>query len=744
MESNEFRNFRIERDARGVLTAWIDLPDSAHNVFNQSVMEELQGLVGRLEGDRDVKLVVFRSAKESGFLAGADVATIQSLKSGDDVEPIIAAGQELFERIERLPFPTIAAIHGPCLGGGLEFALACRYRVARDDSSTRLGLPEIQLGLMPGWGGTQRLPKQIGLASALRLILGGSKVSAAKAKRQGLVDVVARGAHFDDDLERFIVQCLAGRTVTAPRQSLVGRLRDRTRVGQFVVLQMVRRRTARQVKHYPAVAAVIEAVETGLKRSRDAGLAVERKRFAELLFTPTCRNLLGLFFQRERARKPETWLRELRSNEEAVGSADVDSDIQRIGILGAGTMGAGIAQLAAYQGFDVVLRDINTEAVNAGMSKIRKLMADSVRKGALREEEAEQRLQSITSCTDWEPLHNAQLVVEAVVEREDIKREVFQKLDANLPADSILVSNTSALSVSGLAAATERADRVAGLHFFNPVHRMQLVEVVQARETSASTIAALVGVVRRLGKVPIVVQDRPGFLVNRILFPYLDEAVRMVCEGTSVEQIDREARQFGMPMGPLELLDQVGLDVAVGVAGTLTAKAIDDSPTPSCLAQLVEQGSLGKKSDRGFYVYKQGKRSRPAELRFQSSGGKPTVLADRTLGGESLTGVQQRLVGQLINESSRCLEERVVEDAWMVDLAMVLGTGFAPFRGGPCRVADHWGSEATMELLIHLRETLGARFEPSGLLRDLCAQNTTFYPAAPRTPDSKTQTTEIS
>ena len=375
-------------------------------------------------------------------------------------------------------------------------------------------------------------------------------------------------------------------------------------------------------------------------------------------------------------------------------------------------MGAGIAQLAATQGYSVTLMDIDTGAVLQGLRKIEQLTQQAVKKGVLGASDAERALAAIKTATRIDALPPVDLVVEAVVERIGVKRQVFHDLDAQLPMNVLLASNTSALPIHEMAAQTHREDRVAGLHFFNPVHKMPLVEIVRTAHTSDDTIAALVQVVRRLGKTPLVVAEGPGFLVNRILFPYLDEAVRMVCEGLPADQIDREAKRFGLPMGPLELLDTVGLDVAVDVARTLAPLNHEPSPTPQRLAEMVAAGEKGQKTGRGFYTYHDGRRGPPTVHPIPASVA-PVLPPTRVFAGESLSGIQQRLVFTLIHAAVDCLNEGVVSEPWMVDLGMVLGTGFPPFRGGPLKLREAWGCDTVRETLQQLSQQCGVRFEPT-------------------------------
>lgn len=702
---NRFENLRVDRSPQGVMTVTIDVVDRSVNIFDEPLLRELAALVEglhRWKGDGATRLVVFRSGKSSGFLAGADLHRLPEIGTAEEAESILKLGQELFRQVETLPIPTIAVIHGPCLGGGLEFALACRYRVARDDAETRLGLPETQLGLIPGWGGTQRLPRLVGLAAAASMILEGRRLTASQALSRGLIDAAFAPATFEADVSRFVEDCLAHRLPQRRSRGWLAWLRDETPLGQRLVLWWARHQIRTQAGRYPALPGALRAMEAGLREGLETGLAAERQEFCRALFTPACRNLLELFLQRERARKRSTWVGEL---------ARPQRDIRTIAVLGAGTMGAGIAQLAATQGYLVLLKDVDAAAVQQGWQRIESLTQRAVSRGVLRAVDAERVRSSITTTTESQMLAKADLVIEAIVERLDVKQQAFGELDELLPSETILVSNTSALPISQMAAVTNRADRVAGLHFFNPVHKMPLVEIVRCPQTSEATVAALVDVVRQLGKTPLVVAEGPGFLVNRILFPYLDEAVRLADEGVPVEQIDREAKRFGMPMGPLELLDAVGLDVAADVAQTLAALSREESPTPQRLAELVAAGHKGQKSGRGFYTYKNGRRGKPA---FAASAPVTGTLPEsRDFAGETLSGIQQRLVLSLINAAADCLHDGIVTEHWMADLGLVLGTGFAPFRGGPLKLLDHWGWERVVEALQELSRTCGPRFRPS-------------------------------
>jgi len=707
---NDLHHLRLDRDTRGVATVTFDVHGSSFNVFNDEVIGELRAVVKEFERDPP-RAVVFRSGKASGFFAGADVNRIQQLETADEVRTVIDAGHDVFHRIEQLPCPTIAVIHGPCLGGGLEFALACRHRIARDEPSTKLGLPEVTLGLIPGWGGTQRLPKLVGLREALRIILEGANLNASKAAAAGLVDLAASPDTFDADVNHFIEERLAGRSVRKPTHGLLDTLLDGTWPGHAVVLATARRHIGSRGRDYPALPAALRAIEAGYNTPGPVGFEAEREEFVGVVFTPVARSLIGLFFQRERARKPSSWVRGTKPG-----------GVQKAAVVGAGTMGAGIAQLLAFNGIPVVLKDINDEIVAAGIKKIESLTETAVKKSLLTRDGADNLLRSVTTTSQWEPLAGCDLVIEAVVEREDIKRTVFKELAERLP-NAVLATNTSALSVTRIADTTPNPERVAGLHFFNPVHRMQLVEVVRGKASNDATIATLVELVRKVGKVPVVVADSPGFLVNRTLFPYLDEAVRLVLEGVPGAEVDRAAVLFGMPMGPLELLDQIGVDIAADVAKTFAALTSDPGPAPARFAEMVAAGALGKKSGSGFYDYRHDRKGKPTRW---ATPKHPHSLATNEEVGE-LSELQKRLMYPMINEAAKCLEAGVVAEAWMADLAMVFGTGFAPFRGGPLRTADTLGLERVVRELDTLRGEHGDRFEAAGLLRTMANEGRTFY-----------------
>lgn len=702
----ELKNFTIQTDGRGVRTATLDVPDRPVNVFEDSVLRELHQIVQQARVDSaasGLKMLVFRSSKPSGFLAGADIHRLQEISSREDAEWVLQQGQNLFNEIEGLPIPTLAVIHGPCLGGGLEFALACRYRLAVDQPSTKLGLPEVMLGLLPGWGGTQRLPRQVGLARALPMMLQGKTLPAQKAYRAGLVNGLISSPDAEQEIDRFINDRLAGKPARSRQRSWMDWAIESNPLGRNLALKKARESIAKHARHYPALNRILEATAAGLGSSKvsSEGLAAERRGFIDLVFGDVAPNLIGIFLAQEKAKKTETWT-----------SLSEGRKVSKIAVLGAGTMGAGIAQLAAARGLQVVLQDIKQDFVDRGMETARNLFRKAAEKGAMSQADADEGLARLKPRVDWGPSDDIDLLIEAVIENPEVKQQVFRKADEMLPPHAVLASNTSALPIDKMAAATQRPGQVAGLHFFNPVHKMQLVEVVRAPNSSDETIATLVTLSKKLGKVPVVVKQSPGFLVNRILFPYLDEAARLVAEGYAIRDIDREAKKFGMPMGPLELLDVVGIDVALDVSKTLSPLAKQETPSPALFERLVQAGSKGKKSGRGFYHWDGEKRGEPAEIPGIENASPPAPVADWTIQGETLGTIQQRLALSMINESRKCLAEGIVSEPWMIDLGMVLGTGFAPFRGGPMKCIQRWGEDEVISRLNLLAGQYGIRFSP--------------------------------
>jgi 3-hydroxyacyl-CoA dehydrogenase/enoyl-CoA hydratase/3-hydroxybutyryl-CoA epimerase len=714
----------IEKD-NGIATLWLDVPDKTYNVFNRQVLGELHSAFDRIAPDSSIKLLLIRGRKKNGFVAGADLHEFQSITTSDQAMALSAAGQQLFDQLERLPFPTVAVIHGPCLGGGLEFALACDYRVAIDHPKTQIGLPEIELGLVPGWGGTQRLPRVVGLERALQVILQRKRLNAREAAEWGLADWTTSR---QGDLPALVTTVPGGARQLEkrpkhgmPLRNWRQRLIESTLVGRAIMFRGAERILRRKVPDdMPAPFEALDALRVGLTQGMSAGLAREREAIGRLATTKACRNLMTLFFLIERARKLQE---------------DVDKDsvpeVRRVGVVGAGTMGAGIAQLAALKGFEVVVQEINDAALAAGIKKIEDLFQKAAERGLVSAEEANHKMATVGRTTTWQGFENTDLVIEAVIEELQLKKGVFKELEKRTRQNTILTSNTSSIVIRQLQEGLARPERVAGLHFFNPVHKMPLLEVVRTAVTQEKVTDILMQWAAAVGKTPVLVGDSPGFVVNRILMPYLNEAGMLVAEGMPVEKVDLTMRRFGMPMGPLELLDQVGLDVAAHIARSV-APAFGDRLKPHpALDLMCQAGWLGQKSGLGFYRYQGKKKTVNSEaltkLRSDLSGrGEPAEAANK-LTIDKMLEARERMVCLMVKEAAACLAEGLAQSADVIDLAMVLGTGWAPHRGGPLRYADDRGAGDVVKTLVRLAKQIGPRFEPCAELRRHAESGELFY-----------------
>jgi 3-hydroxyacyl-CoA dehydrogenase / enoyl-CoA hydratase / 3-hydroxybutyryl-CoA epimerase len=682
----------LEKEEDGIAVVRFDRSGSSVNVFDTATLRQLAGIVNELDG-RPLRGAIFVSSKPTVFIAGAD---LKELAETQDRAGLVELGQQIFTRIKALRCVTVAAIHGACAGGGLEMSLACDYRVASDAHATRIGLPEVQLGLNPAWGGSTRLPRLIGLPRALKVILGGDLMPSSKARQLGMVDAVG-------PRERLIF--LARRFVHhgKPRRSF----RHLVWVPVWpAVAALARKSVLKKTRgHYPAAISAIDVVTKAVVRSIPQSLAAEKKAILALAEGDISSNLIRVFFLQDRAKHLP---------------APQAATIERTAVIGSGVMGAGIAQWLAARGKEVLLRDVGPEQLAQGLHRAEKLFSEARRRGILSRCEASAGMDRIVPAEIAVKMKSIDLVVEAASEKMQTKKAIFADLEERVRSDTILATNTSALSVTEISRDLRDPARVVGLHFFNPVHRMKLVEIARGELTSPGAVDTAVAFVQRIGKLPVVVKDRPGFLVNRILLPYLLEAVRLFAAGARVEALDESMLDFGMPMGPMRLLDEVGLDVAADVGETLCRAFPDRMHTPGVFLQLLAANAKGKKTGRGFYEYHNGRAV--GVNRF--AVGLREADDKASLNREQL---QERMVLLMINEAARCLEERIVDDPRDVDFAMVMGTGFAPFRGGPLRHADSVGIAKITENLERLTRTRERQFAPSDLLVEMTRQQKKFY-----------------
>ena len=707
---------RLEIDADKIAWLIFDAPDSQVNLLNLQVMQHLDrhlaDLESRIATGHPIAVVIW-SAKPDTFIAGADVNEIAEIEDEEDGRRKSAMGQRIFNRLGRLGIPKIAAIRGACLGGGTELALACDWRLASDAPATTIGLPEIKLGLIPGFGGSVRLPRLIGIQRALSMILTGRSLSASHAYRYGLVDQVFEDAGFQHSVAQVALDAVLGRVERVlPHETARDRFLENTGLGRRLLFRGARKRVRNASgTRYPAALKAIDVIEETLDLPIDEALAIEAEALGEVATTDVCRNLVRLFRGGRAANK--TFAPEIAAQQR---------DVTKVAVLGAGVMGGGIAELAAAHDIPVILKDIDREALDVGLRHANELLQKAGKRGIIAPEEVGLKFALIHGTLDYERFGDVDIVIEAVVERLRVKQQVLRDVEAELPPHAVFATNTSSLSVTELGRAAARPDRVVGLHFFNPVHRMPLVEIIRGESSSDAALATAVRLARRLGKTPVLVADRPGFIVNRLLAPYLNEVGFLLNDGADVVGIDGTLKAFGLPMGPCRLLDEVGFDVAAHVAKEM-ARAFGDRMRPSAaLETLTGLGRLGKKNDRGFYTYsdREERVDREVSRAFGSGGGgvRPEEIIDRCL-----------LIS--VNEAMYALEEGVVAGPGDVDLAMVLGTGFPPFRGGPLAWAESRGVGVVRDRLLELQERHGDRFAPAPGLEKLAHANGSFTSDAP-------------
>lgn len=716
----------IRREVRNdVCTLTFDKPNSAANILDAGTFDELNAHLDYLESGegRALKGVVFASAKGKIFIAGADLhGFTKNEPTPEFLGRLIDQGQQTYERIARLPMPTVAAIQGVCVGGGTELTLACDWRVAANDSATKIGLPEVQIGILPAWGGSVRLPRLIGLPAALPIILAGKQHAGVPAKKIGLVDEIAYPEGLLDTAERLLRRGKRPPAAKTPLANLP--------VARDVVAATARRGVLAKTRgNYPAALKALEVAVKALGVSHAEGLKLERSAFIELAGGDVARNLISIFFLQERAKK----LKLPADLTLTGGDADAavrPKPVRKSAVVGAGLMGAGIAQWLAGRGHRVLLKDISPDALAKGMQSIGKIFRDAAKRRVFTQADAQAGFDRVLPVVSNDvPMRDVDVVIEAAVERLDLKKKIFAGLEEQVGPETVLATNTSALSIDAIAEGLKRPERVVGIHFFNPVHRMQLVELVRGTKTSAAALDTALGLVKGIGKLPVITRDRPGFLVNRILLPYMVEAVRLFLEGHHAHRIDRLMLNFGMPMGPIRLTDEVGLDVADHVARDLAARLPHAAPAKDdVLQKLVGQGALGRKAGKGFYTYAAGGKEKKGGDDSLPPMNTAAALLQPGRGpqaGDDL--LRDRMVLIMVNEAARVLEENVVDAPEDVDFGMIMGTGWAPFRGGPLRYADSRGLPEIVRRLEELAKTAGEHFRPAKLLQDLAREGKGFY-----------------
>lgn len=661
-----YKNWRLETDEDQILWLYFDKENASVNTINRSVMEELNAILDSLANDTTHKGIIIASGKKTGFIAGADISQFTTFKDLQDATYALTSGQYILDKLESLKVPTVAMIDGFCLGGGLELALACRYRVAEESAKTRLGLPEVKLGIHPGWGGTVRLPRLIGGMEGLNMILSGHTVSGKAAAKLGFVDVAVPKRHLVKAAKFYVL------TKPAPHKPTMLQALTNKKIPRQALGYYMRKKLKEKISplHYPAP---FHALDNWEHVGVDGKEAYEReaKSCGKLFLSETCQNLVRVFFLQERLK----------------GLAkDASFKPQHVHVIGAGTMGGDIAAWCALQGMTVTLQDLQPRYIAPAMKRANALFKDKLKERYL----VQAAMDRLIPDVNGNGLSKADVIIEAVVEDLAIKQDIFKMIEAKAKPQAILATNTSSIPLDEINTVLKLPQRLVGIHYFNPVAKMQLVEVVKGDKTSQEVVDKAITFVRKIDRLPLPVKSSPGFLVNRILMPYLLEGIVLYNEGVPMTAIDKAMTDFGMPMGPVTLADTVGLDVCLSVAKYLGKYY--NIPVPQKLIDLVSQNKLGRKTGEGFYKYdKRGKQIKPQGIPYD----KP------------LDAISNRLVLTMLNEAFACLREGVVADADLLDAGMIFGTGFAPFRGGPIHYAKSQGIHELYQQFIKQHEARG-------------------------------------
>ncbi|MCB0560854.1 MAG: enoyl-CoA hydratase/isomerase family protein [Lewinellaceae bacterium] len=692
----------------GIATIWLDSKREKMNVVSPAVIELFDALMDKIEGDPEILAAVFIS-KKADFMAGADIKAFAIEKEGD-FRPFQEQGHRALDRIEQCRKPFVSAVHGTAFGLGTELSLACHARIATRSSRTKFALPEVKLGLLPGGGGTQRLPRLIGIQKALDMMLAGKNIFAYRAQKMGLVDELTEEGKLHQAAVLMARRLLKKPMERPSKLSLAEKLLEGNPLGRKILFSQARKMAyQRSQGNYPAIPAIIDCVETGIEKGLKAGYEKELELFEKLMLTPESAALRALFFAMADNKKNPY--------------ADAPKKLDTLGMIGAGFMGAGIAEVSLTKGVEVLLKDINQEVASHAQQQIWQSLQKKVKQKALTKVEAEALMGNLHAQLDYDNFDKADIVIEAVLEKMSLKQQIIKDVETHCRADVIMASNTSSLSLTEMAAHAQRPDTVIGMHYFSPVPKMPLLEIVKTDKTADWVIAACYDFGIRQGKTCIVVQDGPSFYVNRILSPYTNECLLMADEGIALEAIDKAFSKKGFPVGPITLLDQVGLDIAAHVTDT-SRKIVAGRPgfeICEAVVKMFEAGRLGKKNKKGFYNYNdKGRRLGidPTAYQFFQGDGKQAL---------PLEEIQNRGLMLMLNEAVLCLEEGIIANPGDGDLGAVFGIGFPPFTGGPFRAMDTWGIQHIVDTMRELQAKYGPRFAPAATLERMAGKGEEFY-----------------
>lgn len=693
----------------GIAVVTLDTPNEKVNKLNEVMIEEFSSFLDELEANDDLTGAVLLSGKKNNFIAGADIEMFKSRETAEELAELSWTGHEILLRVENFPKPIVAGIHGSCMGGGTELALACHYRIVSNHSDTKIGLPEVKLGLLPGMGGTQRLPRLIGIQKALPYLLTGKNMYSRHARRTGFADETVH-QHGLKNAGVNAVQKLVKDPASHPdKRSFTEKALESNPLTRKIIFSQARKQTMGQTKgNYPAPFKIIDSVEYGYNNGFEKGIRNESQLFGELAVTPESRALVQLFFAMNQAKKNPL--------------DEKKKEVKNIGVLGAGLMGSGITQVSIEDGIHVWLKDQTLENAMKGEADIAENLQEKEDKKIISSFDKDELLSRIHPTTTYESFEQIDLVIEAVFEDLDLKQQIVDEVESNASENTIFASNTSSLPISDIAAKAKRPELILGMHYFSPVQKMPLMEIIKTDKTADWVIATAYEVGLRQDKTVIVVDDGPGFYTTRILAPFINEALLMLEEGASIEQLDKSMKQFGFPVGPVALLDEVGIDVGSHVAGVLSETFEERGAKTSKKAkELMEADYKGRKNNKGFYKYGNGSKKKEINTEIYKFFGGTSRKKYKDI------EIQQRLSLVMVNEAVHCLQDNILKNPTDGDLGAILGLGFPPFLGGPFRYVDREGAGAIAERMEILQSELGDRFKPADLLKEHADNKTTFH-----------------
>ncbi|WP_049536893.1 fatty acid oxidation complex subunit alpha FadJ [Vibrio harveyi] len=702
---SEQKAFSLKIDEQNIAWLAIDVPNEKMNTLQAAFADEMKEIFAQLKDTSGVKGMIIHSLKPDNFVAGADVRMLEACTTASEAEALAKQGQELFLQLSDLPYPVVAAIHGPCLGGGLELALACDYRVCTDSDKTRLGLPEVQLGLLPGSGGTQRLPRLIGLLPSLDLILTGKQLRAKKAKKLGVVDACVPDTILLDVAKQLIEK---GKNKGNKKQSTKEKLMSGSGLGRKFVFEQAAKKTNEKTRgNYPATVAILEVIQHGLEKGFAQGQELEAKRFGELVMSSESKALRSIFFATTEMKKEN-------------GAEAEPAAVNRVGVLGGGLMGAGISHVSVAKAkVPVRIKDVSNDGVLNALNYNYKLFEKQRKRRIISKAGLQSKMLQLSGGVDFTSFNHIDVVIEAVFEDLDLKQTMVADIEANAKPETIFATNTSSLPIHKIAEKAERPENIVGLHYFSPVEKMPLVEVIPHETTSEETISTVVALAKKQGKTPIVVKDKAGFYVNRILAPYMNEAAHILLANEPIEQLDGALLDFGFPVGPITLLDEVGVDIGAKIMPILVNELGERFKGPDVFDTLLNDGRKGRKSGKGFYTYK-GKKKEVDKSVYKLLNLTPeSKLSDND--------IALRCVLPMLNEAVRCLDDGIIRSPRDGDIGAIFGIGFPPFLGGPFRYMDQFGLKELVEKMNEFASKYGDRYAPCDGLLTRAGEGRNFY-----------------